>query len=72
MLDLHRRSWTAPHRISSLQRPPASLGARRSPGCRVGGVDHVVALWFERYGKLDDWATRRLPLQPIYFLAPQG
>jgi restriction system protein len=35
-------------------------------------MERLVDLWVEHYGKLDDRAKRRLPLQPIYFLAPQG
>jgi len=31
-----------------------------------------VKLWAEQYTKLDDVARRRLPLQPVYFLAPEG
>lgn len=29
-------------------------------------------LWVEYYGKLEDAARRKLPIQPIYFLAPEG
>jgi restriction system protein len=28
-------------------------------------------LWVEYYGKLEDSARRKLPIQPIYFLAPE-
>jgi restriction system protein len=31
-----------------------------------------VDLWVKHYEKLSDDARRRLPLRPIYFLAPQG
>jgi restriction system protein len=33
-------------------------------------LERLFDLWVEHYGKLDDAARRRLPLQPIYFLAP--
>lgn len=35
-------------------------------------LDRLVALWVKHYPQLDDAAKRRLPLQPIYFLAPEG
>lgn len=35
------------------------------------GLDRLVALWKEHYPKLDEAARRRLPLEPIYFLAPE-
>jgi restriction system protein len=34
-------------------------------------LDKLVELWIEYYNKLDDSARRRLPLKPIYFLAPE-
>jgi len=35
-------------------------------------LQRLFDLWVEYYSKLDDTARRRLPLQPIYFLAPEG
>lgn len=35
-------------------------------------LERLVDLWTEHYGKLDEAARRRLPLQPIYFLAPEA
>lgn len=35
-------------------------------------LDRLVVLWTEHYGKLEESARRRLPLQPIYFLAPEA
>jgi len=35
-------------------------------------LDALVDLWIEHYKKLDDAARRKLPLRPIYFLAPLG
>lgn len=32
-------------------------------------LERFFDLWVEHYGKLDDVARRRLPIQPIYFLA---
>ena len=34
-------------------------------------LDRLVKLWKEHYSKLDEAARRRLPLEPIYFLAPE-
>ncbi len=34
-------------------------------------MEALVDLWIEHYGKLDEQGRRRLPLQPIWFLAPQ-
>jgi restriction system protein len=47
--------------------------ARTQEKRRVTLVDleKLVQLWTEHYGKLDDAARRRLPLQAIWFLAPQ-
>jgi restriction system protein len=33
-------------------------------------IEHLVDLWIEHYAKLDEPARRRLPMQPIWFLAP--
>jgi restriction system protein len=33
------------------------------------GLDALVKLWVQHYAKLDQAAKRRLPLQPVYFLA---
>lgn len=35
------------------------------------GLETLFDLWVEHYGKLSDQARRRLPLQPIQFLAPK-
>ena len=35
-------------------------------------LERLVKLWTEHYAKLDEVARRRLPLQPVYFLAPEG
>jgi restriction system protein len=35
-------------------------------------LDRLVTLWTEHYEKLEESARRRLPLQPIYFLAPEA
>jgi restriction system protein len=35
-------------------------------------LDRLVELWIEHLDKLDELARRRLPLTPIYFLAPEG
>jgi restriction system protein len=34
-------------------------------------LEKLFDLWVECYGRLDDEARRRLPLRPIYFLAPE-
>lgn len=34
-------------------------------------LDRLFELWTEHYPKLDDEARQRMPLRPIYFLAPQ-
>jgi restriction system protein len=34
-------------------------------------LERFFDLWVEYYGKLEDGARRLLPLQPIYFLAPE-
>lgn len=47
--------------------------ARAQHGRRVTLVDieRLVDLWTEHYARLDEAGRRRLPLQPIYFLAPE-
>jgi restriction system protein len=35
-------------------------------------LEQLFDLWVEHYGRLGDDARRRLPLRPIYFLAPEG
>jgi restriction system protein len=35
-------------------------------------LDKLFDLWVEHYDKLDDAARRKLPLQPIHFLAPES
>lgn len=52
----------------------AELEARTQQVRHVTLVDleRLVDLWVEHYPKLDEAAKRRLPLQPIYFLAPEG
>ncbi len=51
----------------------ASNEARTQENRRVTLIDleTLFDLWVEHYGKLRDEARRRLPLRPIYFLAPQ-
>ncbi len=34
------------------------------------GVERLYDLWIEYYEKLDDVTRRRMPLRPVYFLAP--
>lgn len=48
--------------------------ARTQPSRRVTLLDleKLVALWVEHYRKIDEKDRRLLPLEPIYFLAPQG
>jgi restriction system protein len=36
------------------------------------GLDALVKLWVKHYAALDDLARQRLPLQPVYFLAPDA
>jgi restriction system protein len=36
------------------------------------GLDTLVRLWVQHYDKLDQVAKQRLPLRPVYFLAPEG
>lgn len=35
-------------------------------------LERLVKLWTEHYQKLDEASKRRLPLQPVYFLAPES
>jgi restriction system protein len=46
--------------------------ARRQARRKITLIDleRLFDLWVEYYGRLEDSARRRLPLQPIYFLAP--
>lgn len=48
--------------------------ARNQSTRRVTLIDleRLLELWIENYARLDDTARQRLPLRPIYFLAPQG
>lgn len=48
--------------------------ARTQPSRRVTLIDleRLVDLWTEHYLKIDDKDKRRLPLVPIYFLAPEA
>lgn len=48
--------------------------ARQQESRRVTLIDAamLVDLWIEHYAKLSDVARQRLPLAPIYFLAPKG
>jgi restriction system protein len=48
--------------------------ARTQPSRRVTLLDleKLVDLWTEHYAKIDEKEKRRLPLVPIYFLAPEG
>lgn len=50
----------------------AAFEARTQEKRRVTLIDleTLVDLWVEHYGKLSDEARRRMPLRPIYFLAP--
>jgi restriction system protein len=36
------------------------------------GMDSLIRLWVQHYGKLDQVAKRRLPMRPVWFLAPEG
>jgi restriction system protein len=47
--------------------------ARLQPTRKVTLIDmeRFYDLWVEHYPKLPDEDRRRLPLQPIYFLAPE-
>lgn len=50
----------------------AAFEARTQEKRRVTLIDleTLVDLWVEHYGRLSDEARRRMPLRPIYFLAP--
>lgn len=52
----------------------AETTARTQATRRVRLVDArmLFDLWAEHYDRLSDEARRRLPIQPIYFLAPEG
>jgi restriction system protein len=52
----------------------ARTEARNQASRRVTLIDleRLVELWTEYYGKLKESAKGRLPLRPIYFLAPEG
>jgi restriction system protein len=51
---------------------PAEEAARMQEKRKVTLIDleRFFDLWIEHYERLDDSARRRLPLQPIHFLAP--
>lgn len=51
----------------------ASDYARNQERCRITlfTAEQLVALWVENYSKLSDTARQRLPLTPVYFLAPK-
>ncbi|HEU4628475.1 MAG TPA: restriction endonuclease [Gemmatimonadaceae bacterium] len=55
-------------------RKDADDEARNQANRRVTLLDleRLVRLWTEHYARLDETSKRRLPLQPIYFLAPEG
>ncbi|KAB2848736.1 MAG: Mrr restriction system protein [Hyphomicrobiaceae bacterium] len=50
----------------------AAFEARTQEKRRVTLIDleTLVDLWVEHYGRLSDEARRRMPMRPIYFLAP--
>ena len=52
----------------------ADLEARTQEKRRVTLADaqKLFDLWAEHYDRLSDEARRRLPIRPIYFLAPEG
>jgi restriction system protein len=52
----------------------AETEARTQEKRRVTLADapKLFDLWTENYGRLSDEARRRLPIKPIYFLAPQA
>ncbi|GHU06524.1 hypothetical protein AGMMS50225_01690 [Betaproteobacteria bacterium] len=35
-------------------------------------LEALFDLWVEHYDRLTDSARRRLPLKPVYFIAPEG
>jgi restriction system protein len=51
----------------------ADLEARQQTSRRITLIDieRLYDLWVENYPKLPDADRRRLPLQPVYFLAPE-
>jgi restriction system protein len=51
----------------------AEIGARNQGSRRVTLIDlrQLVDLWMECYDRLTEVRKRRLPLRPIYFLAPE-
>lgn len=51
----------------------AETEARNQESRRVTLIDlqRLTELWTEYYDRLEDTARRRLPLKPIYFLAPE-
>ena len=52
----------------------AEMEARTQAKRRITllNLETLFDLWVEHYGKLTDSARRKLPLKPIYFLAPSG
>jgi restriction system protein len=52
----------------------AELEARTQEKRRITLIDleHLVDLWIDHYGDLEEPARRRLPLRPIFFLSPEG
>ncbi|WP_245524146.1 restriction endonuclease [Methylobacterium nonmethylotrophicum] len=52
----------------------ASDYARNQERCRITllTAEQLVALWIENYGNLSDTARQKLPLTPVYFLAPKA
>jgi restriction system protein len=52
----------------------AKVEARNQHSRRVTLIDleRLVELWTAHYEKLEESARRRMPLKPIYFLAPEG
>jgi hypothetical protein len=61
------------------RKPPADLGitvpdiTRRRNGAFLRKVFKILLfdLWIEFYERIDDAGRRRMPVRPIYFLAPQ-
>ncbi|MCY3784738.1 MAG: restriction endonuclease [Chloroflexi bacterium] len=51
----------------------AELEARTQERRRITLIDlnRLAGLWVEHYSRLDEEARRLLPLQPVYFLAPE-
>jgi len=52
----------------------AELEARTQEKRRITLIDleHLVELWIEHYGDLEEPARRRFALRPIFFLSPEG